>query len=380
MIKKAQIIQLPYPKHFESYSVWNGLLGVKVTRNRKKFFLMKESQNSEVSSIKCIGVFPDMPVEEAARIVSSRSKEPRTGTLIELLNEFHLHKASIGMRTTKHVMRQLDKELTGKIDLKKHANLVTSSELSELIGQAIQRGASVYSNRLRSYLHSLFNFGLQFDLNPANKASPFLFRLEKNPVARIPLQKYAEKPRERWLTLTELKFVLKITKATSTGNLIRFCLYSGGQRPFEILHSEKSNVDLKSKDWFFPSGITKNKVSHSIPITPELEQLLKLAISDSPFLFPSKKKADLPQSTGSFTQAIRRLCIKHNITYFTPRDLRRTCKTLMARYQMGTKEIRDRIHNHSLNDISSKHYNWYDYRKEKRRLLNQWSKCISKLE
>lgn len=45
---------------------------------------------------------------------------------------------------------------------------------------------------------------------------------------------------------------------------------------------------------------------------------------------------------------------------FTARDLRRTCKTLMGEAGIS-KEIRDRIQNHALNDVSSKHYDRYDY-------------------
>jgi hypothetical protein len=37
-----------------------------------------------------------------------------------------------------------------------------------------------------------------------------------------------------------------------------------------------------------------------------------------------------------------------------------------------SKEIRDRIQNHALNDVSSKHYDRYDYLTEKRRALEIW--------
>ncbi len=37
-----------------------------------------------------------------------------------------------------------------------------------------------------------------------------------------------------------------------------------------------------------------------------------------------------------------------------------------------SKEIRDRIQNHALNDVSSKHYDRYDYVTEKRKALEVW--------
>jgi integrase len=61
---------------------------------------------------------------------------------------------------------------------------------------------------------------------------------------------------------------------------------------------------------------------------------------------------------------------------FTARDLRRTCKTLMGEAGIS-KEIRDRIQNHALNDVSSKHYDRYDYLTEKRRALEIWEERVN---
>ena len=56
---------------------------------------------------------------------------------------------------------------------------------------------------------------------------------------------------------------------------------------------------------------------------------------------------------------------------FTPRDVRRTCKTRMG--EIGIlKLIRDRLHNHALQDVSSKHYDRYDYLPEKRQAMQTW--------
>jgi integrase len=56
---------------------------------------------------------------------------------------------------------------------------------------------------------------------------------------------------------------------------------------------------------------------------------------------------------------------------FTPRDLRRTCKTRMGEIGIS-KLIRDRLHNHALQDVSSKHYDRYDYLKEKKEAMQTW--------
>jgi hypothetical protein len=60
------------------------------------------------------------------------------------------------------------------------------------------------------------------------------------------------------------------------------------------------------------------------------------------------------------------------VSKFVPRDIRRTVKTLMGKAGVS-KELRDRIQNHALTDVSAKHYDRYDYLTEKRHGLNVWN-------
>jgi len=64
---------------------------------------------------------------------------------------------------------------------------------------------------------------------------------------------------------------------------------------------------------------------------------------------------------------------KQNNLYpvFTLRDLRRTIKTRMGELGIN-KSIRDIIQNHALNDVSSKHYDRWDYMPEKQEALEKW--------
>lgn len=66
-----------------------------------------------------------------------------------------------------------------------------------------------------------------------------------------------------------------------------------------------------------------------------------------------------------------RWCDKHGIERFAPRDLRRTCKTLMGKAGIS-KADRDIIQQHSQFDVSSVNYDRYDCLTEKSSCLNQW--------
>jgi integrase len=63
------------------------------------------------------------------------------------------------------------------------------------------------------------------------------------------------------------------------------------------------------------------------------------------------------------------------IPVVTNRDLRRTWKTLAGKAGVS-KEIRDRIQNHALQDVSSKSYDRWSYMPEKRAAMNVWNKFV----
>ena len=58
--------------------------------------------------------------------------------------------------------------------------------------------------------------------------------------------------------------------------------------------------------------------------------------------------------------------------YLTPRELRRTWKTLAGKAGL-TKVERDLLQNHAAHDVNSRHYDRYDYLHEKRAAVAKWS-------
>jgi hypothetical protein len=60
---------------------------------------------------------------------------------------------------------------------------------------------------------------------------------------------------------------------------------------------------------------------------------------------------------------------------FIPRDIRRTVKSRMGELGLS-KEIRDRLHNHALHDVSSKHYDRYDYLPQKKQAMDSWTEWL----
>ncbi len=134
------------------------------------------------------------------------------------------------------------------------------------------------------------------------------------------------------------------------------------------------------KRWYgvCPPERVKNNRWLILPITPLAKDLFdKLWIysRDSKYIFPGRYNEEKTINKSSLAHAIARLgCVQE----FTPRDLRRTVKTRMGEIGIE-KSIRDRIQNHALTDVSSKHYDRYDYLQEKRAALLVWEKYLQEL-
>jgi len=71
-------------------------------------------------------------------------------------------------------------------------------------------------------------------------------------------------------------------------------------------------------------------------------------------------------------KVIREGCKQEKINKFITKDIRRTFKTLAGKAGIS-KELRDRLQNHALRDVSSKHYDRYSYIKEKRQGMKVWN-------
>jgi integrase len=63
---------------------------------------------------------------------------------------------------------------------------------------------------------------------------------------------------------------------------------------------------------------------------------------------------------------------------FSPRDLRRTFKTIAGSFGLPL-EIRNRLQGHAMTDVGSVHYDRYGYMSEKRAAMMVWTKGLRKV-
>lgn len=310
------------------------------------------------------------------------------GSIQQLFRAYTAKMKADGKRTYEAVLKSLEKEVYPHIPPVTKAKDVQPTDIVPVLSTMIQRGAVVQSNRVRSYMVAAFNFGLKHDLNPAQTHTGVKFGLLTNPAHVVAKQSSAEKVGNNWLTLEEVRELLSSFHTVGrigpmVSGLLRLCFETGGQRPYELAASRWESVNWKERTLLITAEVSKNKRPHLIALTDSAINTLKAQQAQSeggPYIFTHGNDHQQHLRTDSFSRAIARFReAKPEFKPFVGRDIRRTCKTLMG--ELGiSKELRDRMQNHALNDVSSKHYDRYDYLPEKRAAMLKWEARLSGIE
>jgi integrase len=353
-------------------------------------FVMTQAQDKcdQYAQLLAQNIDPKSEIErlEKEKFEADKS-EAMKGSIQQLFMAYTEKMKVDGKRTYEAVLKSLEKEVYSFIKPETKAKDIQPTDIVPILSTMIQRGAVVQSNRVRSYIVAAFNFGLKHDLNPAQAHTGVKFGLTTNPAQVIAKQSSAEKVGENWLTINEVQTVLKTFKDTNRvgvliSDLIALCFHTGGQRPYELVASKWESVNWEEGTLLITSKVSKNKKPHLIPLTTtslSILKRLKEEASDNPYIFPRTNELNQHLRTDSFSKAISRYREENpKFNPFVARDIRRTCKTLMG--ELGiSKEIRDRLQNHALNDVSSKHYDRYSYLPEKREALRKWESRLTGL-
>lgn len=150
-----------------------------------------------------------------------------------------------------------------------------------------------------------------------------------------------------------------------------------GQLVEEIARLHVDQWDAKECiiDW----SKTKNGKPHAIPV-PEIAAELIESIRPNAhgWFFPSAMDPTKPVSHGTLYSFMWRQRCREVIPVVTNRDLRRAWKTLAGKAGLS-KEIRHRIQNHTLQDVSSRSYDRWNYMPEKRAAMKKWNSFVKTL-
>lgn len=149
-----------------------------------------------------------------------------------------------------------------------------------------------------------------------------------------------------------------------------------GQRRSECLFLHKDEIDMAVKRWTIPGNRTKNGKEHVIPLTDWHINLLG-EYTETGYCFVNKRGELF--NPGALTHHVKDYNELRGIEpSFTPHDLRRTMTTVLAENGVSLENLK-RILNHTLGDVTSRHYDQFAYMPQKLATMEKWRDCLMAL-
>jgi integrase len=268
---------------------------------------------------------------------------------------------------------------------------VTKTRIKGILQEVLALAPS-QSNKARSILSQMFNYAISEEL------------LEANPVALV--QRLAEdKPRTRTGTGDELGTLWsgleqrtgltirrdngeeeKVFISAAACIAIKLAMFTL-QRRGEVAQMHLSELNFEHRTWVVPADKMKGRAEHLVPLSDQAIALIQAALKlqdgrrkgRSQYVFPSPRTNDTSIAPGALSHAMTHLTAALGLENLTLHDTRRTGATEMAALGVAPYIV-SKVLSHSDDDggsaVTARHYNLYEYAKEKREALNLWAKRL----
>lgn len=307
------------------------------------------------------------PVEQRKRQEDANRQAPDFAFMLEEFWEKELKASPSG----KERRRLIEKDALPFLGGKKVAE-ITRRDVVLLVDKVRDR-APVAANRMQGALVRLFNFAAErgvIDFSPL-----------------VGLRKKSEAPRQRVLSVEEMKLFWAMTEAesqtmntfTSTKLALRLVLLTG-QRPGEVAGMTWDEID--GDTWNIPAARRKGRTAQIVPLSNlalEIINEARLISGQSKYVFQSPQgNADRPMERLSLSRAVSRHLQECGFQeVWTPHDLRRTVRTGLA--ELGVDDmVAEQVLGHKIPGIMGV-YNQHSYASEKRAALGKWERHIKRI-
>lgn len=350
-----------------------------------------------------LGTYPAMPLQ-AAREVYRREFEPaiaagrdpraarqeaahrrrQAGTVEALFRAYVDHLRALGRRSWReyeNALLRLSYNAADALGRDRLAADVLPADVAAHLGAIYRRGARSHADHVRSYMHAAFEWGLRADHDyRQHGAAGVRWGLTSNPVSAIPRDTAAAVAGDRHLSPDELAaFWRWLEGRQGNASAVLRLQIATGQRVQMLAGLRAGQYVAAERLLEWAPGDTKNRTPHVLPLPRVAWELLdQMRPNREGMFFPQPNAPARAVTHFTVADLCREYCAAAGVASFTPRDVRRTWKTLTGLAGIG-KDIRDRLQHHALHDVGSKNYDRYGYLAEKRAGMARWSAWLDRL-
>lgn len=316
--------------------------------------------------------------------------EAEAGTLAALMDAYCDSLQARGKTTTAADIRRLMKlhlKEAFPAYAKAPAGELTRRQAVEVLRRLVEAGKGRTASKMRSYLRAAYALALRAESDPTAPAAMLKFKIESNPIADTSAMPQFNRTGDRALSESEMRALWTRIKdvESQSADALRLALLLGGQRVEQVMRARAADFDPEAGTLILydPKGRRSIPRAHVLPLgelaLPIVEARAKRAAEAGvEWLFPQTESRPATASTVSkWFQATRAEMIQAGEARpFGMKDLRRSCETHLAALGIS-KDIRAQIQSHGLGGIQARHYDRYDYLKEKAAALAAWSAWLT---
>ncbi|WP_458070774.1 tyrosine-type recombinase/integrase [Rhodanobacter sp. BL-MT-08] len=280
---------------------------------------------------------------------------------------------------------------------------VSAEDLLSMIARVANAGTLREAAKLRSYLRAGYGAAIRARQDARGLAALRDLKITSNPARDLVTVEGASKARDRALSVAELRSYWRRIQGIEgiDGAVLRFHLLTGAQRIEQLgrVIVDDYDTDMQCLRLLDPKGRRKTPRAHDVPL---IEEAL-LAMNDMVALPPKpedpkgSKKIRLGrlgpfvftvthgQSGAGYSSVQDRLLPVVNAMKaagelekgnFTLGDLRRSVETRLAAEGVSS-DTRGQLQSHGLGGVQKRHYDRYEYLKEKRDALDVLYRLLS---
>jgi integrase len=236
---------------------------------------------------------------------------------------------------------------------------ITWGDIKAVVDATKDRGRKSQARHIFAYCRVLFNYAREqgyITISPCDYKKPSKLIGE-------------HVPRDRTLNDDEVRAIWAAAgQMGAIGAIVRVLLLTG-QRRNEVAQMRWSEVDRANHLWVIPAARYKSKVEHSVPLSPEVREILDALPRRGDYVF-----SDGPISDSTISQGKRLLDKACGVSKWVLHDLRRTCRTNLSRLKVQDS-IAELVLGHRQPSLV-RTYNRYTFLDERRDALEAWAQRL----
>ena len=266
------------------------------------------------------------------------------------------------------------------------AGQVDTEALLTVLAHLTDAGKLREAGKLRSYLSAAYAAAIRARQDARGLAALRALKITHNPARDLVTIDGASQPRERALSLAELRAYWRHIGALPDpgGALLRFHLLTGGQRCEQLARLTTDDYDTDLQTVRIRDGKGRRKVPriHDVPLIPVAVEAMQRMGHELGRYLVTITRGESGAAYTSFQTRVRAVVEAMDAAGelekgpFTVGDLRRTVETRLAAAGLQSGELAQ-LQSHGLGGVQSRHYNKHDYLQEKRDALETLNRLMT---